>query len=401
MKKRKLRLFDKMLYYIVRFISFVYTRVFLGFRCKDKYKKAKNETCIILSNHQTDYDPFCMMQSFPFFTCAVATDNIFINKFVTNVLKKIFHVIPKKKGTLDKTTIINIVHAIKDGNNILLFPEGNRTYAEFQYYITPDFPRFLKLLKSTIILYNIHGGCGVRPRFSSTLRKGKFYGKIKRVLKYDEYKDMPNDELYSIIKNDLKVYDSESKEIYKSKKRGEYLERMFFVCPICKTTSSLYSKNEFLICKNCSHEIEYNEDLTLSSKNSDFSFSRLVDYWNYQKRYIKSLDISNDKPIFTDENIKLIFANPFVKRKCLYKGNMSISYDGIRYGDVFHEIGCIENASIISGQKLVYTYNGNDYLVRGNKRFNPVKYILLFSKLETKIKIENREKYYNLEEDIC
>ena len=41
----------RVLYPIIRFLSFIYTRVFLGYRCKDKYKIEKGKPIVVLSNH--------------------------------------------------------------------------------------------------------------------------------------------------------------------------------------------------------------------------------------------------------------------------------------------------------------------------------------------------------------
>lgn len=399
--KYRFKLLDTIIFFITRFICFIYTRLFLGFRCRDKYRKAKNETCILLSNHQTDFDPFCIAQSLPFTFSCVATDNIFINKFVTWIFKKIYHVIPKKKGTADLSCVMTMCRTANAGGNILIFPEGNRSFAEFQYFIDPDFPKILKKIKSTIILYNLHGGTGIRPRFSKSKRHGKFWGEIKRVMKYEEYANMENADILEIIKSTLKVYDSDLDEKYTSSSRAEYLERMFFVCPVCKTACQMHSSHNTLTCLACGNEVEYTEDLKLKSDNPKFGFERTIDYWNYQKRYITELEIKEDETIFSEENVQLLLSDPFEKRKLLYKGSMKITDKGLYFGDLVHYACNIASGSIIQSQKLVYSYQGHEYLIKGDKRFNPVKYMLLFSKIDTQLKVNGREKYYNLEEDIC
>ena len=163
---------------------------------------------------------------------------------------------------------------------------------------------------------------------------------------------------------------------------------------------NIKAKREPNILKECfKTEIEYTKNLTLKSDNHNFKFNYLLDYWNFQKKYIKDYRVEDNAPIFQDDNTKLLIANPYTKRKCISKGKMAISNRVIQYSNVFHNIENIENATIVSGQKLIYTYCGNDYLIKGDKRFNPVKYVLLFSKLDTKIKLENKEKYFTLEED--
>lgn len=396
-KSKKPNLLNKIAFFVLRIVSFIFTRL-LGYRSKAKYKKEKDESVIILSNHQTDYDPFCLISSFPYPVACVATDNIFSSKLVGKILSKVFLVIPKRKGAIDMRCVIDMVYTSKNNGSMLLFPEGNRTYAEFSYYISPTLPDLLKKLKSTIVIFNLHGGTGIRPRFSSKLRKGKFEGDIKKVLKYSEYENMPNEELYSIIVDGIKVYDSESGNKYTSSKRAEYLERMMFTCPVCSSVSTLHSDGNYITCSNCGEKVEYTE--TMSFKGSkNFPFKKTIEWWNYQKRYIHNLKIEKDKTIFSDDGVKLLRSNPNEKRKLLAKGKLIITDKFLIIDKLVQNISDISIATVISGKKLSYTLDGCNYTVTGNERFNPLKYVLLFNKLDTKMKLENKDNYYTLKED--
>ena len=194
-----------------------------------------------MSNHHTDIDSVLINISFNRLLRVVATDNIFKKGPFLFLLNK-FGVIPKRKGKTDIAASYSMMKVLSSKQCLVLFPEGNRTYAEFQYYVSDAIIKLIKKGKPTLILFNLHGGNGTRPRFKHKVRHGKFYGTIKKVMKYEEYKDIPDDELLQIIMDNLKVYDSESGELYKSRTRAEYLERMFFVCPKCNSAQTLYSK---------------------------------------------------------------------------------------------------------------------------------------------------------------
>ena len=85
----------KFIFPIVKGLSFLFSRVNLGFRSKDKYKIKKGERVMVLSNHQTDFDPFCILPSFNKTLYAVATDHIFSGKY-GKVLHETLGAIPKK-----------------------------------------------------------------------------------------------------------------------------------------------------------------------------------------------------------------------------------------------------------------------------------------------------------------
>ncbi|MBO4668010.1 MAG: hypothetical protein J5666_07820, partial [Bacilli bacterium] len=60
------------------------------------------------------------------------------------------------------------------------------------------------------------------------------------------------------------------------------------------------------------------------------------------------------------------------------------------------EIKDIKIASPVSGRKLCFTIGDNNYVVRGDKRFNALKYVLLFNKLDTEMKLSKNDNYFTL-----
>lgn len=381
----------------VKFAVFIYSRIFLGYKCKGKYKIKKGEKVLILSNHQTDFDPFLILLSFnrPYFS--VSTDSILTGKNGKRLMKYLA-IIPKKKGAVDIRFIKKLLEVTKEGRSVLLFPEGNRSYAEFQYEISLSLVGLIRKIGCNLVLFNFHGGNGVSPRFGKKLRRGKFYGEIKKVVTTYELKGMTDEEVLSLIKENLKVFDSLSGEKYKSRRRAEYLERMLFACPICEKHSTLFSKGENILCSNCGNKVEFTEDLHLSSDNPKFEFTKLLDWWNYDKKWIREREF--DGEIFADENVSVSINNPFEKVVIVAKKErLLLTKDKMTCGNFEIELKDIENSTVVSGTKLIITANGNDYKIKGGDRFNPVKYALVFNKLETGIKSKKSDIYFNLEDD--
>ena len=381
---------------LIRGLSFIYTRLFLGYRCRDKYKIKKGERVLVLSNHQTDADPFCILPVFNRPVYPVATDNIFAGKFRSKLFSSL-GVIPKKKGAVDIHSTLRINNVLKHGGSALLFIEGNRYYAEFQYYIAPSIAAFIKKTGATLILFNMRGGSGVSPRFKRSNRRGPFSGAIKRVITPEEYAEMDDDTLLGEIVNALRVYDSDSGELYKSKTRGEYLERVLFACPACGGLETLRSEKQFISCSRCGLKVEYGEDLLLHSDDPRFTFKRMIDWWNYQKTVVRDMPVEPGKTIFEDDGVKLFRSEPFEKRVLLTKGRVKIDDRTLTcVGSVF-PLAEISNASVVSGRNLTFVCGGVDYTVRGGKRFNPLKYIFLFNRLDTLLREKAADKYFNLE----
>ena len=201
------RFFRPFIIFIVKIIALLF-----HYKAKSHFKIKKGESYLVLSNHQTDLDGVFVMLSFNKPLYPVATDTLMSNGLISKIIKGAAGVIPKKKGIADYEANRKMLKCFEEGGSLLLFPEGNRTYAEFQYSFTSAFAKFIKATKKPVILFNINGGTGCLPRFGGKKRKGPFYGKIRRIIKYDEYKDMSDDELYEIVSQNLKVYDYKNKQ---------------------------------------------------------------------------------------------------------------------------------------------------------------------------------------------
>lgn len=385
-------------FYRTLFILFIKPFLFLkyGFKVKSSYHIQKGEPVLVLSNHQTDLDPLFVHFSFNKVFHTVATNTIFKKGFISKVLLQL-GTIPKRKGIVDINCNKEIIKTLKSGEGVLLFLEGNRTYADFQFYISPKIGHFVKTTGATLILYNLHGGTGVMPRFSYKRRKGKFFGDINLVLKPEEYMHMSDEELSEIIISRLRVIDSKSNNLYRSNKRAEYLERLFFVCPICHTHSKLVSKGNIFRCTNCNYQVEFGEDLKLHPLDDKQEVLSMRDWYNLQKKWVLNYQTKSDEVIFKDKDIKLKIVDPFKKRKEIYQGEMTLTDQELRFGDIIIPLEKIANASPISGTRLSFADDEHNYLVIGSERFNPLKYVLMFNKLETKMKVDKVDNYYQLE----
>ena len=387
-KKRKIvkkrhSFFRKILAPVGKVIATLYK-----FKCQ-KFKIKKGEQYLILANHQTLLDPVLVSMSFNKHLYIVSSDHIFNKSLGSRLLQHALSPIKKKKATTDILFIRNMLEISKAGGNILMFPEGNRAWADFQFYIDPAVCKLVRMLNLPVILYNLNGGYGVEPRWSDKKRKGKFYGSIKRVISTEEISEMTNEQLCDCIINGLRVIDSEAGEKYKSKNRAEYRERAVFVCPNCKSEGELKSSGNHITCNSCGLKVEYTEDLLLKSEDKKFKFNKLIDWYDFQREYIKSYKITPLEIIFKDDDVKIIDKTT-EKRKLLDVGEMILTDKFFTVGKIKIDIDDISSYSVIGGRKIIVNTQQKSYFIVGNERFNPIKYVLMMNKLSNKI----NDKYY-------
>ena len=78
---------------------------------------------------------------------------------------------------------------------------------------------------------------------------------------------------------------------------------------------------------------------------------------------------------------------------------MTLTDKALLIGDWTVDFKSIETASVIAGKHLSLTIDGNSYKITGGNRFNPLKYVFMFNKLDTTMHLKNTDVYFNLEEN--
>lgn len=350
----------------------------------EKFKEQGKRPYLILMNHQTTFDQFFVGMSFKGPLYYVATEDIFSNGFVSSLIRYLVAPIPIKKQTTDVAAVINCIKVAKEGGSIAIAPEGNRTYSGKTEYISPTIAALARKIKLPIVLYRIEGGYGVQPRWSDKNRKGKMRSYVSKVIEPEEYAAMSNEELFALIEQGLSVNEGVADAIFKSDKKAEYLERAIYVCPYCGLSEFESHRNE-IECKKCQKKIRYGEDKTLTGMGFEFPYRFVTEWYEAQKTFICNLDLTpyTENPMYCDR-AKLSEVIVY-KRKQLLKKEAEIKLYGnrVEIDEVsdekisfpFDEVTAV---SVLGRNKLNIYYDKRVYQLKGDKRFNALKYVNIY-----------------------
>lgn len=358
-------------------------------------KLPKKQNYLILSNHQSYLDPAFIALTIKHPIYFVTSDTLYSKKWYIKLLFYCFAPIKKRRGFADTTCIRAMRQIAKEGGNVAIFPEGNRQWNDSMFYLDVAVVKLVRLIKLPLILYNIHGGYGVQPRWSKSKRKGKHTGAIKEIIPWEDIVAMSDDELYHRIVAGLKVIDSDSGELYKSNERAEYLERQLFVCPECGAESTLYSQGNDVHCKQCGLTVTYGENLRLSSPSPNFHFDKLVDWYEFQQQYVRNYDLTRAGIIFSDDNVAL-YDKSGNERILVAQGKLVLTKDKLSIGECEFSTSEIYGGCGQDGDKFSFNIDARSYLVVGGARFNSIKYLLMFNRVCKLIAEKGGDKYYGL-----
>lgn len=374
-RKKWLRARHKAVFAILRGIFGVHTKI------KYNYKATKSDLkppFLLMCNHTTALDPFFVSLSFkcPIYFCS--TDDLFNIPVASPIIKYLVAPIPKKKSGMDMRAMRDCVRVIKEGGAVGIFPEGNRTLSGAQWEMTDAVSKFVKMCGATLVLYNIEGGYGSDPRWGISVRKGKMRGYVKKVLTPDEYKDMPNGELFKLICDSLAVKGDNGVK-FKSKRRAENIERALYMCPNCGGISTISSEGAEFKCGNCGKEWTYTEDLQIKP---DGGFPDVRQWYEWQRGELTKLAKGGLIAALSDDKVELYRSGGGEKKTCLAKGRVTADTEKIvflsKQGETEFPYSDMSGFAIVRKDKFEFYVGDYTYQVKGGDRFCSVKYLHLY-----------------------
>ena len=374
-KKKWTRTRHKVITEIVRVVLVPYMKLRYHISIT-KFREKKKRNYLILLNHQTPFDQFFVGAAFRGPLYYMATEDIFSMGWISKVIRWIIAPIPIKKQTTDVQAVMNCIKVVREGGSIAIAPEGNRTYSGKTEYMNPAIAPLARKLGVPILLYRIEGGYGAEPRWSDVIRKGKMRGYVARVIEPEEAAAMTNDALYDAIREGLYVNEAVADGQFHHKQLAQYLERCIYICPHCGI-SRFESHGDTLTCTGCGKSARY---LPTKEFDGDFGFRFVNDWYEYQRSYVNRLDTREylEKPLFED-NANL-FEVLVYDRKVPLKENIHLAMYGDRLvlGDETLPFSQISTITVLGKNKMNIYYGKTLYQIKGDKRFNALKYVQLF-----------------------
>lgn len=345
----------------------------------EPFKEQDNRQYLILMNHQTAFDQFFVGIAFKSPIYYVASEDLFSNGWVSSLIRYLVEPIPIKKQTTDIQAVRNCARVAKEGGTIAIAPEGNRTYSGKTEYMNPAIVSLVKVLQLPLVLFRIEGGYGVHPRWSDVVRKGKMRAYVSRVVEPEEYKDMTNEELFALIEKELYVNEAVSDATFYHKKSAEYLERILYVCPYCGL-SVFESHDDKVKCTKCNREVRYLPTKELEGVGFDFPFRFMTEWYDYQKDFVNQLDTGEyrETPLYRDAaclSEVIVYKNKHVLRK---ETQVALYGDRITIDELVFPFEEIKALSVLGRNKLNIYHNKELYQLKGDKRFNAIKYVNIY-----------------------
>ena len=377
-------------------VLYPYSVIRYGLRVK-RLKEGRDRQYLILYNHQTAFDQFFVGMAFKRVVYYLASEDIFSKGWVSSLLRYLVAPIPIKKQTTDVRAVMNCIQVAREGGSIAIAPEGNRTYSGRLVNINDAIVPLAKKLGLPIVLYRIEGGYGVQPRWSDVVRRGKMRAYASRILEPEEYAPMSNEELYKVIVEGLAVNDGALTGRFKHKKNAEYLERAIYYCPWCGL-SSFESHGDVIECKRCNRKIKHLDTKELEGVGFEFPYRFVADWYEHQCDFVNALDPLADTSTLLYTDTARVSEVVVYKKKVKLSGEVAIKLysDKMVIGDSVLHFDAIASLAVLGRNKLNLYYDKKVYQLKGDKRFNALKYVNLFYRYKNVKRGESNAEFLGL-----
>ncbi len=353
---------------------------------------------LVLMNHTTVYDQFFISMAFRGPVYYLASEDIFSNGFISKLLRFAVNPIPIKKQTIDLKAIRTCMQVVKEGGTLGLSPEGNRSYSGRTEYMNPAIAKLARRLGLPIALFRIEEGYGVQPRWAEHTRRGKMQAGVCAVIEPEEYKDLTDEQLYARIREGLYVDEARVTGQFHHPKLAEYMERAIYICPHCGM-SKFESAQDTFRCTTCGRTGRYLPDKRLEG---DFGFPFMAQWYDWQKDYVNQFDSMQwlDAPIFRD---RACLSEVIIgQRKAVLWQQADITLYGdraeLRNGSrqMVFRFDEADAFTVLGRNKLNVYHGGKVWQLKGDGRFNALKYVHLFHRYKNLQKGEPYEQFLGL-----
>ena len=381
----------KRLWKIIRAIAIPILRTMYKYSC-EVYKDLKGPY-LVLANHNTDLDPGLVALSFPQQMYFVASEHVYRAGFASKVLRYVFEPIAKRKGTSDTVTVMKSIRALREGKNVCLFPEGQKSFNGRTGEIHLATGKLVKASKASLITYKLEGGYFTTPRWGYGIRKGKMHGSIVNIYDPETLEKLSAEEITDIIIKDLyeDAYEKQKENpiAYKGKNLAKGLEHSLCVCQSCKKLDTLSSIKNEVFCKECGFTTTLDK-YGYFAENSKFKTVAQWDDFQQEelKKFVEDKKASNQTFLFenTDSTLKSVKAEH--QEENLGTGTFSMFTDKFVFRvegkedlELLHSD--IVDISMYGKQGLVFSDNkGNYYDLTSDKIRNVRKFIFCFKNLK-------------------
>ena len=235
---------------------------------------------LVFAPHTAELDPFLIgVALYPRRPNFVVSYHFMANPRIRRIFNRL-HVIPKRMFSADPSTILNIGRAKREGNLVVLFPEGRLPCSGHSVPITKGTEALVSRLGVDVYTVTCNGAYLSMPKWSKEHRRGRIRIEVRRLLTAEEAASLPQDEIMARLSGALAHNDEAAMQgvPYHCKNPASGADGLIFKCPECDREGGISASGEHITC-SCGARVRLLFDYRLEGSR----FSTLGEWFLWQR----------------------------------------------------------------------------------------------------------------------
>ncbi len=348
-----------------------------------KYVSELKPPFLVMANHAHTFDPFLISAASPVHIRWVAGAYLFKMRGLRTMMERWIGAISKQQGRSDLYTIRTISDSLKKGEVVGVFPEGTRSWDGEPVGFDIAIAKMIKIFKVPIVLINLEGFYGLKPRWADKARKGKAILHVLPPVYPEEFAHLPTEQIYQLLQKKLEYsyrdWQNTNHLHYQSPFAAEGVEQVLYLCPDCHHVHTISSKGKRIICSNCKLTMELDDFDKLHTIKGNTNFEDVAAWHSWQKQY--SLSEEGKKLVYPPER-GVLFQTADERHLILISKTFTLGFEqgGMRLKEANgkeHYFAYADISSMVINAKntLEFYHNQTLYRVRLHKRGCILKYL--------------------------
>ncbi len=264
--KKKIGRPSRLVYSLAFLLLRGYLRIFAGTRFKfDRSGLAdlKEGPALVISPHISGIDHISVgVACKKYRPTFVLSEHLFSKPLLRFILTNFAHAIPKRMFCADAGTVMGIMRAKKEGNVIILFPEGRMNAVAHTLPITPGTAELVKRLGIPVYCVTADGAALADPKWYKGFRKGLVDVKTSKVFGAEEIASLSVEEISKRL--DKVIFHDDEKAAagrrFPARDTVKGLDGILYKCPECGGEYTISAKNCVVRCSACGFETRLTDD---------------------------------------------------------------------------------------------------------------------------------------------
>ncbi len=310
-KSRKIGKSPAVLWYPVKFFANLFYRLKYGVRVSNAAIKGHKGPAVVLAVHTSGKDHILSGLALPGRPTFVLSEHFYANKKLRPLLE-MMRTIPKKMFFPDSRAVRRIIRAVREGNTVVLFPEGRLTWYSRSLEITAGTAELVKHLGVDVFVLTAEGAGRSFPKWSkSGGRRGRIDVRVEKLFDGAALSSLEIKDIDGIIRSAMR-HDEEKAEPgvrFRSRDTSAGLDTVLWKCPVCGGVHTLACEKSRIVCQNCGAEASLDEYGRISGLPAGTGIDSVAAFY---ESCAASVDIS--KPLALDCSVGATDTDGYLQR---------------------------------------------------------------------------------------